>query len=143
MSSAQVASASGGSEGERCVRPLLVAALLMAAFLSLWRLDIPLQGSEGRWGAITMEMLTSGDFFRMTIGGNPYPDKPFGSYWLIALVSTLTGVLNEQTLRLPGALCFVLTTHVVFLLGKRTIGALPGAVAACVFATTFRILFFS
>lgn len=31
----------------------------------------------------------------------------------------------------------------VFLLGKRTIGALPGAVAACVFATTFRILFFS
>ena len=143
MSSAQVASASGGSEGERCVRPLLVAALLMAAFLSLWRLDIPLQGSEGRWGAITMEMLTSGDFFRMTIGGTPYPDKPFGSYWLIALVSTLTGVLNEQTLRLPGALCFVLTTHVVFLLGKRTIGALPGAVAACVFATTFRILFFS
>ncbi|WP_186406906.1 ArnT family glycosyltransferase [Candidatus Accumulibacter aalborgensis] len=143
MSIAQLASASRGTTDERYVRPLLVAALLVAAFLSLWRLDIPLQGSEGRWGAVTMEMLSSGDFFRMTIGGSPYPDKPFGSYWLIAVVSALTGTLNEQTLRLPGALCFVLTTYVVFLLGKRTIGALPGAVAACVFATTFRILFFS
>ena len=58
MSIAQLASASRGTTDERYVRPLLVAALLVAAFLSLWRLDIPLQGSEGRWGAVTMEMLS-------------------------------------------------------------------------------------
>ncbi len=134
-----------GAAGDdaRLVKPLLIAALLMAAFLSLWRLDIPLQGSEGRWGCISKEMMDTGDYFSMTIGGTPYPDKPFGSYWLIALTSKLTGTLNERVTRLPSALCFILATYVVFLLGKRTVGALPGAVGACLFATTFRLLFFS
>lgn len=127
----------------RLVKPLLATALLMASFLSLWRLDIPLQGSEGRWAWIALDMLDKRDFFSMTIGGIAYPDKPFGSYWLIVLTSLFTGVVDERTARLPGALCFVFTTYVVYLLGKRTIGALPGALAACLFATSFRVVFFS
>lgn len=143
MDTTGIAPGGVANEDARLVKPLLVAALLMAALLGLWRLDIPLQGSEGRWGCISMEMLNTGDYFTMTIGGTPYPDKPFGSYWLIALTAKVTGRLNEFVTRLPSVLCFILATYVVFLLGKRTVGALPGAVAACVFPTAFRFLFFS
>ena len=133
----------GRREEEWYVRRLLAAALLMAAFLSLWWLDGPLQGSEGRWATVVTEMMKSGDYFRMTIAGAQYPDKPFGSYWLIALTAALTGNLNEWATRLPGALSFILTTGLVFAIGKRTVGALPAALAACIFATTFQLVLFS
>lgn len=143
MNALSAARPNAGDVDAHPVRVLLTAALLMASFLSLWRLDIPLQGSEGRWAWIALDMLDKRDFLSMSIGGIAYPDKPFGSYWLIVLASLLTGVVDERTARLPGALCFVFTTYVVYLLGKRTIGALPGALAACLFATSFRVVFFS
>jgi len=37
---------------------------------------------------IAREMAARGDAFSMTIGGKPYFDKPFGSYWLIVLART-------------------------------------------------------
>ena len=122
--------------------PVLVIALAVAAFFSLWRLDTPLWGAEGHFAEIAREMSPPGDPFSMTIGGKPYPDKPFGSYWLILASARMAGGFSERAARIPSALSFIATTLVVYVLGRRTLGAREGAFAALLFATSFRLLCF-
>jgi len=70
----------------------------VAILLFFWALgDRGLWGSEGRWAEVVREMFLTGDFFHPTINGDPYFDKPLLTYWFIALVSAVTGSLNEWT----------------------------------------------
>src|SRR5208283_700195 len=95
-------------------RAVLAAALLLGLVFAFWQLNFPLQGSEGRWAMISREMASSHNLFSMTIGGRPYDDKPFGSYWLILLASKLTGSMSEFTLRLPSVVSYLLTVLLVY-----------------------------
>jgi len=125
-------------------RAILAAALLLSLVFAFWQLDFPLQGSEGRWAMVSREMASSHDLFSMTIAGRPYDDKPFGSYWLIVLASKLTGSMSEFTLRLPSVISYVLTVLLVYVIGRRTVGSpATAALAAFIYATSFRILYFS
>ncbi len=73
-----------------------IVLLTAAFFLLFWGLGgRALWGSEGRWAEISREMLLTKDFFHPTIGGEPYLDKPFLTYWLIIAVSAIFGKLNE------------------------------------------------
>ena len=125
-------------------RAILAAALLLSLVFAFWELDFPLQGSEGRWAMVSREMAASHNLFSMTIAGRPYDDKPFGSYWLILLASKLTGSMSEFTLRLPSVISYVMTVLLVYAIGRRTAGS-PGtaALAAFIYATMLRILYFS
>ena len=68
-----------------------------AVVLLFWALgECSLWAAEDRWAEITREMLLNGDFFHPTINGEPYFDKPLLTYWLIVLVSLVTGQLNEK-----------------------------------------------
>ena len=123
---------------------ILAAALLLSLVFACWELNFPLQGSEGRWAMVSREMASSHNLFSMTIAGRPYDDKPFGSYWLILLASKLTGSMSEFTLRLPSVASYMLTVLLVYMIGRRTVGSpATAALAAFIYATTFRILYFS
>jgi 4-amino-4-deoxy-L-arabinose transferase-like glycosyltransferase len=125
-------------------RAILAAALLLSLVLAFWQMEFPLQGSEGRWAMVSREMASSRNLFSMTIGGRPYDDKPFGSYWLILLASKLTGSMSEFTLRLPSVVSYVLTVLLIYVIGRRTVGSpVTAALAAFIYATTFRIVYFS
>ena len=124
-------------------RRVVAAALLLSAVFAFWDLDVPLHGSEARWAVVAREMVSSRDYFSMTIAGRPYLDKPFGSYWLVILASKLTGGMSEWTLRLPSVVAYILTAYLVYLIGKRTLGAREGALGALVFVLMFRVAFFS
>jgi 4-amino-4-deoxy-L-arabinose transferase-like glycosyltransferase len=59
--------------------------------------------SEDRWLEVAREMLLSGNYFRPTVNGVLYFDKPLLSYWFVVACSFVTG-LNEWALRVPSAL---------------------------------------
>lgn len=118
---------------------LIVAVLLLFTSLGargLWC-------AEGRWAVISREMALSGDFFHPTIGGEPYFDKPLLTYWLITLVSLITGHLNEATVRLPSALAGLLALAATWRLGRRLWSEEVGRIAAWILLTTYGFLFWS
>lgn len=113
-----------------------------AAFLLFfWGLgDRGLWGSEGRWAEIVREMFLTGDFFHPTINGAPYFDKPLFSYWLIALVSAVTGRLDEWVVRLPSAVSGLLGLWATVYLGRKLWSEKVGRTAGWILLTTYGVL---
>ena len=108
------------------IPPLLLTILLALVFV------LPFQGTrhlwgtdEGRYSAIAVEMLDSGDW----LVPHRHPDyphyaKPPLTYWALATSIAVLGK-NEWALRLPSALAFVLTIGCVFTMGKRLMPERP------------------
>ncbi|HEY2346983.1 MAG TPA: glycosyltransferase family 39 protein [Xanthomonadaceae bacterium] len=106
--------------------PLLLAFLLALAFV------LPFQGTrhlwgtdEGRYSAVAVEMLDSGDW----LVPHRHPDhehlsKPPMTYWALAASMKLFG-RNTWALRLPAALSFALTIACVFAMGRRIVPERP------------------
>jgi 4-amino-4-deoxy-L-arabinose transferase len=102
------------------IPPLLLSFLLALAFV------LPFQGTrhlwgtdEGRYSAVAVEMLDSGDW----LVPHRHPDfphyaKPPMTYWALAASMSAFG-RNEWALRLPGALAFALTIVCAFAMGRR------------------------
>jgi len=88
-------------------------------------------------------MFLTGDFFHPTINGEPYFDKPLLTYWLIALISTLTGRLDEWIVRLPSAISGLLALWATVYLGRRLWSAEVGRTAGWILLTTYSFLFWS
>jgi len=116
-----------------------VAVLLIFASLGyrgLW-------GAEGRWAEITRAMLRTGDYFHPTIGSEPYFDKPLLTYWLIAIVSWVTGALNEFITRIPSAVAGLIALWATVRLGTRLWSARVGNLAGWLLLATYAFLFWS
>ncbi len=108
------------------IPPLLLTILLALAFV------LPFQGSrhlwgtdEGRYSAVAVEMLDSGDW----LVPHRHPEhvhlsKPPLTYWALAGSMAVFGK-NEWALRLPSALAFALTIGCVFAIGKRLVPERP------------------
>jgi 4-amino-4-deoxy-L-arabinose transferase-like glycosyltransferase len=115
-----------------------------AAFLLLWGLGSRnLWSSEGRWAEITREMFLSRDFFHPTIGGEPYFDKPLFTYWVIAVVSAVTGRLDEFIIRLPSAIAALIALACTMYLGTRLWSRSVGRLAGGLLLTSFGFLMYS
>ena len=99
--------------------------------------------SSGRWAEITREMFLTGDFFHPTINGEPYFDKPLLTYWFIALISLVTGRLNEWTIRIPSAVSGLLTLWATIYIGRRLWSEKVGLIAGWILLTTYGVLFWS
>jgi 4-amino-4-deoxy-L-arabinose transferase-like glycosyltransferase len=78
----------------------------------------PWPADEPRFAQIAREMVETGQWFFPMRGGELYPDKPPIFMWSIAVFYYLTGSLSISFL-LPNALCSLLTTFLVYDLGKR------------------------
>ncbi len=113
-----------------------------ALLLLFWSLgNRSLWGPEGRWAEITREMFLRGDFFHPTIKSRPYFDKPLLSYWLIALVSYVTGHLNEWSVRIPSALSGIFALSATISMGRRLWSYTTGRTAGWLLLTTYGILY--
>lgn len=116
----------------------------VACLLFFWALGFRgLWASEGRWAEITREMFLTGDFFHPTINGEPYFDKPLLSYWLIALVSAVTGRLDEWAVRLPSAISGLVGLWATVYLGRRLWSRAVGRTAGWILLTTYGVLFWA
>lgn len=115
-----------------------------AALLSLWALgQRGLWGAEDRWAEITREMLLTKDFFHPCINGKPYFDKPLLGYWLIALVATVTGRLDEWAVRLPSAIAGLLALGATINLGRRLWSQQIGRTAGWFLLSSYGFLFWT
>lgn len=118
---------------------ILAAAILMLGMLStaaMWT-------SENRISSVTWQMLWSRDFWHPYMYWAPYYDKPLMTYWLVALSAKLFGGLNGFTLRLPSAICGIISVLFTYKLGKKLISKRIGLIAAWMLLTTYYIVFFS
>ncbi len=122
--------------------PLLLwsaAGLMIFSLLGsreLWTL-------EGRWAAICTEMVLRGDYLHPYLLGKPYYDKPLLSYWMMLLLSNVTGGLNEWSLRLPSALAGLITIACVWRLGSKLMNRHVGLLAGWISVTTAFIIFWA
>lgn len=104
--------------------PLRFRAVLLA--LALLAYALAFQGSrglfttdEGRYSAVALNMLESGDFVTPKLSHDvAHFSKPPLTYWVVAASVAVFGA-NEWAIRLPNALAFALTVWLCFLLGKR------------------------
>jgi len=78
----------------------------------------PWPADEPRFAQIAREMVETGQWFFPMRGGELYPDKPPIFMWSIAVFYYLTGSVSVSFL-LPNALCSLLTTFLIYDLGKR------------------------
>lgn len=109
--------------------------------LLFWNLGSrELWNSEDRWLEVTREMFLGKDFFHPTINGIPHLGKPLLGYWLIALVSTITGRLDEWALRLPSAISGLLGLWATVNLGRRLWSEEVARIAGWLFLTTYGFL---
>jgi len=116
-----------------------VAALLI--FPALGKRD--LWKSEARWGEVTREMFLSGDYFRPTINGTVYFDKPLLGYWLIAATAKISGGLSEWSVRFPSAVAGLITLAATISLGRRLWSEQVARTAGWLLLTTYGFLFYA
>ncbi len=102
-------------------------ALVFQGSRGLWEPD------EGRYTAVALEMLGSGDWLHPRLLGEEHLSKPPLTYWAIAASVRLLG-RNEWAARLPDALAFVATTLMVYALARRLCPACPW-LPALIYAT--------
>jgi 4-amino-4-deoxy-L-arabinose transferase-like glycosyltransferase len=123
---------------------LTALVLLAAAVLFFGRLgERGVVSEELRWAQIAREMRHSGDFFRPTINGKNYYDKPLGSYWLIVASSYLTGSVDETAARLPAAVFGLLGVWLTMRLARRLHGPACGILAGAILASSFGFIFYA
>ncbi len=117
--------------------------LLAVVILCSWLGGRALWGPEDRWAEAVREMQLTGDYFNPQINGQTYFDKPLVSYWLIALVSAITGKLNEWAVRLPSALAGLLALGCTISLGKRILSERAGRTAGWILLSCYGFLFWA
>jgi 4-amino-4-deoxy-L-arabinose transferase len=116
---------------------LCVAYLLIyLAPLGIRPLSSP---DEVRYGAISHEMIATGDWVSPRFNGVRYFEKPIMGYWLNSLSMAALGE-SPFALRLPTALSAGLTALIVALLGARFAGRRSALMAAGIYLSTFLVL---
>jgi len=118
---------------------ILAATAALVLFPGLGNHDL-WAPDEPRYGQVSREMMTSGDWLLPQVNGRIYTDKPPGWFWCAAALSLPGGDVTPLTARLPSALAALALLLLVAVWGERRLGAGSGTRAAVVLASTF--LFF-
>jgi len=116
----------------------------LSSFFLLFRLGDGSIASwdEGIYASVAKELLRSGDWFRLTLGGAPWFDKPPLAIWATAISYKIFGV-NEFAARFFSAICGVGTVLATYLLGKRMFGRWVGFLGAAVLLSSSHFIRFS
>jgi 4-amino-4-deoxy-L-arabinose transferase len=119
------------------------AIAIVAIFALIYLLPLGLRPlaspDEVRYGAISHEMISSGDWVSPHLNGVRYFEKPPLGLWLNSISMQLLGE-NAFALRLPVALATGLTALIVFALARRFATPFAAALAAGIYLTTFLVL---
>lgn len=76
---------------------------------------------EARYGEVTREMVTTGNYMVPTLDGEFYPDKPPLYFWALALQSKISG-MNAFSFRLVTVLSLLGFAVAFFMFSRRLIG---------------------
>ncbi len=107
--------------------------LALSSFFLLFRLG---SGSLASWdeaiyACVAKGIIQSGDWFRLTLVGAPWTDKPPLAVWVTAFFYKIFGI-NEFAARLFSALCGIGTVLVTYFLGRKLLGRWVGFLGALV-----------
>jgi 4-amino-4-deoxy-L-arabinose transferase-like glycosyltransferase len=116
----------------------LGASLLVALYLLVGVFDHELWPPiEQAVAGVTWEMYTHGEIAVPRINGIPYLEKPPLAYALSWLSCKIAGHLSAGFVRLPAALCGLLSLAVLFWISQRLYGEAVAWIATYLCATTF------
>jgi 4-amino-4-deoxy-L-arabinose transferase-like glycosyltransferase len=119
------------------------AVLALMTWNSLWRLGDTFvrDYDEGRYAVAASEMLHTHSPLVTTYAGETefWNLKPPLGYWLLDLSYTVVGE-TPLALRLPAAICALLTTALIMLMTRRVAGARAAILAGLVLTTSFGFL---
>ncbi len=106
---------------------------VLSTFFLIYRLW---DGSLASWdeavyATVAKEIVLSGDWFNLTLGGTPWVDKPPLAIWFTALFYKIFGI-HELSARLFSSLCGVGTVLVTYLLGRELFNRWTGFLGALV-----------
>ncbi|EPG76025.1 dolichyl-phosphate-mannose-protein mannosyltransferase [Leptospira fainei serovar Hurstbridge str. BUT 6] len=90
---------------------------------------------ENIYGAASKGMFVSGDFFRITVNGQLFTEKPPLYFWLAA-ISYFTFGLNEFGTRFPSVLSAVLAFGTIYFFGKRLRSSKFGIIWALLYSSS-------
>ena len=116
----------------------LAAACVVSLFLCLGESLFNTRG-EPREAVVALTMLTDGDWILPINNGVDMPYKPPFMHWGIALISTLTGGINEFTSRFPSALALSLMVLSGYKFYARRRGAGIALLASFLTLTNFEV----
>ena len=91
---------------------------------------------EPREALAVQDILQRGEWLFPLKRATAVPSKPPLFHWSAALISEMTGHLNEITIRFPSALYATLGVLLIFLLGRKLYGPAVALLAGAVLATT-------
>lgn len=97
---------------------------------------------EALYAASARDLLTSHNWFELTLGGLPWFDKPPLAMWITAISYKLFGV-NEFSARLFSALCGIGTVMITYLFGSRLFSRWIGFLSALVLLSSSHFLHFA
>jgi len=122
--------------------PRRAALWLFVLYVSVYIVPLafrPLSSpDEVRYGAISHEMIASGDWVSPRFNGVRYFEKPILGYWLNSAAMSALGE-NAFALRLPTALAAGLTALIVYLLTARFAARTTALLAAGIYLSTFLV----
>lgn len=127
--------------GNKAKLQYLMIASILLLFTLLGGREIWTQ--EHRWADIVSGMFYRHDFLHPYLGMNHYYDKPLLSYWLIVLVTKITGVLTTWALRLPSAMAGLLAIWSIYTLGSKLKDKQLGLLSGWLLLTTFYFVFWA
>lgn len=90
---------------------------------------------EAIYATVAKEIVLSGDWIKLTLGGQLWFDKPPLGIWITALFYKLFGI-NEFTARLFSSLCGFGTVLVTYLIGRKLVDRRTGFIGAAVLLTS-------
>jgi 4-amino-4-deoxy-L-arabinose transferase-like glycosyltransferase len=120
--------------------PLLLLALPIY-FIALGANTI-WDANEAFYVETPRQMVATGDYIHPSFNGQPRENKPVLSYWIVAGFYQLFGE-SVAVERLAIALGALATIAAAFLIGRALSGTATGVLAALIFATAPRVVFFS
>lgn len=117
-----------------------VVLLLPALLINLGLM--PLLGDEGIRSLVTLEMILRCDYITPTLAGQPYLNKPPLYNWILSVYFRLSGDYSEWMIRLPTVVSLFIYAATIFLYLSKTYSARMGFLAAFMFLTCGRIMFY-
>lgn len=97
---------------------------------------------ENIYGAASKSMFTSGDYFRISVNGQLFTEKPPFYFWLASFFYSIFGI-GEFATRLPSVLSALFSFSVLYFFGKRLISEKFGLVWALIYSSSLLPLMLS
>lgn len=116
----------------------VVAVILLVVIASL---PVPLLVNAAKYAQVGREILHNGDWINLTIGGEPYDQKPPMLFWLAAITFNIFGV-STIGYKIAVILVSFLGVYSTYRLGKLFYGKETGLLAAIFWASSLGYLHF-